>query len=153
MKQVKKSVLLFYSAEEIYQLVVDVPAYPAFLPWCERGEVLAEDASGMSARIHLAYGGVRQAFTTRNVHEVGRRVDLALLDGPFSMLEGQWRFLPLSMAGEADVGPPACKVEFELRYAFSSAPLEAVVSPVFTRVANTLVDSFVKRAEQVYGPR
>ena len=31
--------------------------------------------------------------------------------------------------------------------------LEAVVSPVFDRVANTFVDSFVKRAEQVYGPR
>ena len=30
---------------------------------------------------------------------------------------------------------------------------EAVVSPVFDRVANTLVDSFVQRAEQVYGAR
>ncbi len=47
----------------------------------------------------------------------------------------------------------ACKVEFDLRYAFASNTLEAVVSPVFDRVANTLVDSFVRRAEQVYGPR
>ena len=40
-----------------------------------------------------------------------------------------------------------------MRYAFSSAALETVVSPVFDRVANTFVDSFVKRAEDVYGPR
>jgi ribosome-associated toxin RatA of RatAB toxin-antitoxin module len=28
-----------------------------------------------------------------------------------------------------------------------------VVSPVFDRIANTFVDSFVKRAEQVHGRR
>lgn len=156
MKHVKKSVLLWYAPEEIYRLVVAVPDYPAFLPWCERGEVLVEDEQGMTARIHLAYGGVRQAFTTRNTHEPGRAVSLALLDGPFSMLEGQWRFVPLVAPGQAlapGQAAQACKVEFSLQYAFSSRPLEAVVSPVFDRVAATLVDSFVKRAEQVYGPR
>ena len=59
-------------------------------------------------------------------------------------------FLPLGSGQEA---PKACKVEFDLRYAFSSRPLELVLSPVFDRVANTFVESFVKRAEQVYGPR
>ena len=40
-----------------------------------------------------------------------------------------------------------------MRYAFSSKALEAVVSPVFDRVANTFVDRFVERAEVVYGHR
>ena len=40
-----------------------------------------------------------------------------------------------------------------MRYAFASKPLEVVVSPVFDRVANTFVDAFVKRAEQVHGAR
>ena len=31
--------------------------------------------------------------------------------------------------------------------------LEALISPVFDRIANTFVDAFVKRAEQVYGAR
>ncbi len=139
-----------YSPEEMFRLVVEVPQYPAFLPWCERGEVLEQSERGMTARIHLAYGGVRQAFTTRNVHQAPERVSLELLDGPFSLLQGAWHFKGLG----AGAGPfSACKVEFELRYAFSSRPLEALVSPVFDRVANTLVDSFVQRAEQVYGPR
>ena len=54
---------------------------------------------------------------------------------------------------EGSTAPRACRVELNLRYAFSSLALEAVVSPVFDRIANTLVDSFVKRAEQVHGPR
>jgi ribosome-associated toxin RatA of RatAB toxin-antitoxin module len=134
----------------MYRLVTDVTAYPAFLPWCERAEVLEQHDDGMTARIHLAYAGVRQAFCTRNEHEPDRRVLVRLVEGPFSLLEGSWDFLPL---GAAEDGLKACKIEFELRYAFSSRPLELVLSPVFDKVADTFVDSFVARAEQVYGPR
>jgi ribosome-associated toxin RatA of RatAB toxin-antitoxin module len=150
MKHVKKSVLLWYSPREMYDLVTQVSDYPKFLPWCEKAEVLEEHPDGMTARLTLRYAGMRHAFTTRNTHVPGERVVVKLVDGPFSMLEGEWRFLPLP-SGED--GPPACKVELDLRYAFASSTLQALVSPVFDRIANTLVDSFVKRAEQVHGPR
>jgi ribosome-associated toxin RatA of RatAB toxin-antitoxin module len=151
MKHVKKSVLLWYSPQEMYALVTAVADYPAFLPWCERAEVIEQHDAGMTARLHLYYAGVRHAFTTRNQHVPDRSVEVDLVDGPFSLLDGIWKFLPLAMPGRADA--QACKIEFELRYAFSSRALEAVLSPVFDRVANTFVDSFVQRAEQVYGAR
>ena len=106
----------------------------------------------MTARLHLAYRGVRQTFTTRNQHEPGRSVLVALVDGPFSRLDGHWHFVPVGAPGLGRCAR-ACRIEFELRYAFSSRALEAVVSPVFDRIANTFVDAFVKRAEQVYGAR
>ncbi|GAB4565277.1 MAG: type II toxin-antitoxin system RatA family toxin [Rhizobacter sp.] len=150
MKHVKKSVLLSYSAPEMYTLVTAVPDYPRFLPWCEKAEVLTDDESGMTARLHLAYGGLRHTFTTRNTHVADSSVLVALVDGPFSVLEGAWRFVPLALGGSDEL---ACKIEFDMRYAFANRPLELVVSPVFDRVANTFVDAFVKRAEQVYGER
>jgi ribosome-associated toxin RatA of RatAB toxin-antitoxin module len=153
MKHVKKSVLLWYSPREMYDLVVGIERYPEFLPWCERAELLEQQDDGVTARLSLAYAGVRHAFTTRNSHEVDRRVSMRLVDGPFSLLDGDWRFLPLAKPGGNSEGEVACKIEFELRYAFSSVALEAVVSPVFDRVANTFVDRFVQRAEAVYGPR
>ncbi|HWP18881.1 MAG TPA: type II toxin-antitoxin system RatA family toxin [Burkholderiaceae bacterium] len=149
MKHVKKSVLLWYSAQEMYELVTRVRDYPSFLPWCEKAEVLEESGDQMTARLTLRYAGLHHAFTTRNTHVPGQSVVVQLVDGPFSLLEGEWRFVPLSQPGS----PPACKVELDLRYAFSSVALQAIVSPVFDRIANTLVDSFVKRAEQVYGAR
>ena len=153
MKRVNKSVLLWYSAREMYALVIDVHSYPQFLPWCERAEVLQRDDAGMTARLTLAKGGVRHAFTTRNLHRADEEVQVQLVDGPFSLLDGTWRFVPLGRAGAApDDEARACRIEFDLRYAFANAALEAVVSPVFDRIANTFVDSFVKRAEQVYGP-
>lgn len=159
MKHVHKSVLLWYSPREMYGLVTGVQDYSQFLPWCDRAEVIETHEDGVTARVHIAFAGVRQAFTTRNRHEAGRRVTMQLVDGPFSHLEGTWNFLPLNKPGQvvdpqADpLDSPACKVEFSLNYAFSSKALSLVVSPVFDRIASTFVESFVKRAEQVYGPR
>ena len=137
MKHVKRSVLLWYSSREMYDLVTGIDRYPEFLPWCSKAELLERSEEAVTARLSLAYAGVRHAFTTRN-------------DGPFSMLDGIWTFKPIGSSGS---GRAACRVELDLRYAFSNRALEAVVSPVFDRVANTLVDSFVSRAEQVYGAR
>jgi len=154
MKHVKKSVLLWYTPHEIYRLVTDVEKYPEFLPWCERVDVLGRDEQGPTARLHLAYAGIRHAFTTRNVQVADESVHITLVDGPFSLLDGTWRFVPLPLpAAAGGVDSVACKIEFELRYEFSNAILEAAISPVFDRIADTFVDSFVRRAEQVHGSR
>ena len=150
MKHVKKSVLLWYSPGEMYALVEAIAQYPEFLPWCDRAEVLQHDEHSVTARLGLAFKGVHHAFTTRNTHTPDERVQVQLVDGPFSTLQGLWAFKALGRPGSEQL---ACKVEFDLRYAFASPALEAVVSPVFDRIANTFVDAFVRRAEDVYGAR
>lgn len=151
MKHVRKSVLLWYSAREMYDLVTAVEDYPRFLPWCDSATVLDAHVDGITARLGLSYMGVRHAFTTRNEHVPGESVVVKLVDGPFSLLDGTWLFRPLGRPGSDT--QQACKIEFDLRYAFASKALETVVSPVFDRIADTFVDSFVKRAETVYGER
>jgi len=146
MKSVHKSVLIWHSAHEMFTLVTDVAQYPRFLPWCDRAAVLEQTAAGGLAQAGIAVGGIRQSFTTRNSHVENERVDLALVDGPFSRLEGHWRFSPLGEGAQR-----ACKVEFTLDYDFSSQTLAALVGPVFDKIAGSLVDAFVKRADQVYG--
>jgi ribosome-associated toxin RatA of RatAB toxin-antitoxin module len=149
MKHVKKSVLIWHSPHEMYALVTGVSDYPKFLPWCDRAEVVEHTPDGMVARLGLAFGGVRQTFTTRNRHVPDRRVELRLVEGLFSNLEGTWDFVPLGPPGEER--SDACRIDFELRYAFANRVLDALVSPVFDKIADTFVDSFVRRAGQVYG--
>jgi ribosome-associated toxin RatA of RatAB toxin-antitoxin module len=149
MKHVKKSVLLWYSPHQMYALVTDVESYPKFLPWCSRAEVLQRHPDGLTARLHLSFAGIRQAFTTRNVQTADEQVHISLVDGPFSLLEGTWRFTPVALPNET--APSSSRIDLDLRYTFAAGALEAVISPVFDRIANTFVDSFVKRAEQVYG--
>ena len=151
MKHVKKSVLLWYSPQEMYELVTDVERYPEFLPWCSDAEIVERHDDGMTVRLSLHYMGLRHAFTTRNQHAPGDSVVVQLVDGPFSRLDGTWLFAPIGRPGAEQ--EKACRIGFELRYAFASVALEAVVSPVFDRIADTFVDSFVRRAEAVHGPR
>ena len=146
MKTVHKSVLIWYSAAEMFALVTDVNSYPEFLPWCDEVSVLENEAEGMMVRIGISFAGIKQSFTTRNRHVEGRQVDLHLVDGPFSQLEGHWAFSPLGEGGQR-----ACKVDLTLHYDFDNATLAALVGPVFGKIAGSMVEAFVKRAAHVYG--
>lgn len=148
MKTVHKSVLIWFSAEEMFALVTDVARYPEFLPWCDRAAVLSQQGDEMTAEIGMSLGGFRKSFSTRNVHVPGRQVKLALVDGPFKHLDGTWDFVPLTDPN-THTAQRACRIELTLNYSFDSM-LGALVGPIFDKIAATLVDAFVKRAEQVY---
>jgi ribosome-associated toxin RatA of RatAB toxin-antitoxin module len=145
MKTVKKSVLIWYSPAEMYRLVIDVDHYPEFLPWCDKARVVSLEEDGMLAEIGIAFSGIHQTFSTRNHHKPDQQVVINLVNGPFSKLEGEWNFLPLG-----DGQQRACKVELSLTYGFDNA-LGRLISPVFDKIAGSMVDAFVKRAKHVYG--
>lgn len=146
MKTVHKSVLIWFSPQEMYDLVTDVASYPKFLPWCDRACVVEAHDGGVTAEVGIAFSGIHQTFTTRNTHKPGSEVRMQLVQGPFSKLEGRWAFHPVGEGSQR-----ACKVELVLEYGFSSGLLGAMVGPVFDKIAASFVDAFVKRAEQVYG--
>ena len=146
MKTVQKSVLIWYTAQEMFDLVTDVDHYPQFLPWCDQTRVLERDERSMTAEIGIAFAGIRQKFVTRNDHVPGREVHVKLVSGPFSKLDGHWNFTPVGESGER-----ACRIDLELQYGFGNLALATLVGPVFDKIAGTMVDAFVKRAEQVYG--
>ena len=143
MAVVHKSVLLAYSAEQMFDLVARVEDYPKFLPWCGGVRIVERTEDTLVASIGINFHGVKQTFTTRNHNHRPSQMKMKLVDGPFKLLDGTWTFKPL----RAD----ACKIEFDLHYEFSSMLLEQLVGPVFGKIADTMVDSFSKRAETVYG--
>lgn len=140
---VQKTVLVGHSAQQMFTLVDQVEAYPEFLPWCDRAQIIYRDEHRTRATLHVNYHGAKQSFTTENTKEAPARLAIGLVEGPFRVLDGEWRFTALT----AD----ACKIEFRLHYEFSSWILEKLVGPVFTYISNTMVDAFVKRADAVYG--
>lgn len=145
MAEVVKSVLVPYSASEMFELVDRVEDYPVFLPWCGGTQLHYRDAEVTEASIHISYLQVKQQFTTRNTKKPGEEMQIRLKSGPFRALEGYWRFRKLSES--------ACKIEFVLHYEFSSGLLEKMLGPVFGMLTHGLVDAFVHRAEKVYGQR
>jgi ribosome-associated toxin RatA of RatAB toxin-antitoxin module len=139
---VTKSVLVTYSATQMFHLVDDVESYPRFLPWCGGARVLDQASGRKTARIDIDYHGVRAHFTTDNVNRPPESIVITLNDGPFRHLHGEWRFRVLGELG--------CSVEFDLAYEFATTLLDKAIGPVFGHIANTLIDAFVRRADVVY---
>ena len=110
----------------MFVLVDACERYPEFLPWCDRAKVIEHDAAGMTAEVGLAFSGFHHSFTTRNTHVPGREVHLKLVDGPFSNLDGVWKFTPVGEEGER-----ACRVELNLSGAFNT--LRATVAALRRR--------------------
>ncbi len=139
--KVSRSALVHYSAAQMFGLVDDVERYPEFLPWCSGTSVTRRDASMTCATINISFRGIRQSFSTENQKHFPERMTMRLVEGPFKSLDGEWRFMPL--------GEQACRINFELNYEFSGFLLEKLVGPVFAYIAGTMVDAFLKRAEQI----
>lgn len=142
MAKVKKTVLVLHTAEQMFDLVDDVNRYTEFLPWCGGVEVHKQDDDSTMATIHIDFHGLKQKFTTENEKTRPTVMTMNLKDGPFKTFDGLWHFTALNES--------ACKIEFMLHYEFSSVILEKIIAPVFSHIADTFVDGFVKRADDVY---
>ncbi|MCJ8169860.1 type II toxin-antitoxin system RatA family toxin [Atopomonas sediminilitoris] len=140
---IQRSALLPLPAQVLYDLVNDVARYPEFLPWCSASQVLENSAEQMVARLDIAKGGVSQSFVTRNVLVAGERIEMNLVEGPFSRLNGVWHFKAL--------GEQACKISLDLSFDYAGALAKATLGPLFNQAANTMVDAFCQRAKQLHG--
>jgi len=146
LSKIQRTALVRYSPAEMYQLVNDIGAYASFLPWCKSSNVIDENENEMTASVEMSRGLLHKTFTTKNTLTTYHRIDMELVAGPFSKLSGFWQF-------DAMKTENACKVILELEFEFDNALMSLATKTVFTQIANSLVDAFCKRAEDVYGAR
>jgi ribosome-associated toxin RatA of RatAB toxin-antitoxin module len=146
MQEVVRSMIVPYSAQEMFALADDVASYPQFLPWCSGSEILERADGEALARIEIAYKGFNTSFTTRNTLIEGQLIEMRLVEGSaFESLEGDWRF--------REIDEMACQIELEVSFSLAGKLGAKVLSPVFSRICTDLVDAFVDRAKVLYGER
>jgi ribosome-associated toxin RatA of RatAB toxin-antitoxin module len=148
-REIRKAVVVAHSAPAMFQLVNDVESYPQFLPWCSAARVLDRDDSAMLASLEMAIAGLHKRVTTRNLLEPHRRIELRLVEGPFSRFHAVWTFDELD--DELDATAPQTRVGFQLSYALAGRLLGAALGPVLGVVADGLVDAFCRRADALHG--
>ncbi|KEF30610.1 Putative oligoketide cyclase/dehydratase or lipid transport protein YfjG [Marinobacter nitratireducens] len=140
--QIDKSALVMHSAERMFHLVNDVARYPEFLPWCASTEVHELGGDQITASMEIAKGGIRHTLTTRNQLLMPEAIEMSLVDGPFQNLTGRWHFKSLD--------ENACKVILTLEFEFSGKLSRMAFGSVFSQAANTMVDAFCRRADDLY---
>ena len=125
----------------MFALVEDIERYPLFLPWCVAAEVKSRSQGATLATLTVGVAGLRQSFTTQNENRSPDAIDLKLVEGPFRRFAAAWRFQRL--------GAQACKVEFSMEYEFASRTVAAVLQPLFEHIADSMVDAFSRRADEI----
>ncbi len=142
-QRVERSALVAYSAQQMFDLVNDIEAYPQYMDGCVGAQILSRGDNWLEARLELSKAGVSQSFVTRNQLQPPQQMTMELVDGPFKFLRGTWRFQPLSDA--------ACKVMFELEFELQNRLLGMAVGKLFESLGGKQVDALCARARQIYG--
>ena len=143
MTVIQKSALVKFSAQQMFDLVNDVEAYPKFLPWCGGSRIIKREDDIVEAELLISKGGFKKSFSTRNKTEKGLSMTISLMSGPFSSLEGIWNFIPLR--------EDACKISLDMEFEMSGKLASIAFGAVFNQICNTMVSSFTARAKEVYG--
>ena len=142
MPNINKSALINHSASKMFALVDDVSSYKEFLPWCGDSEELSRNEDEVKASVTISHSGLNKTFTTLNRLQKNKMIEIKLINGPFKHLHGFWRFDSLA--------EDACKISLDLEYEFSNMLLGLAIGPVFSQIANSMVDSFCLRADAIY---
>lgn len=142
MTVVKKSKVVTYSCEQMYNLVNEIENYAAFLPYCTQSVVHHRDEDEVQATLVISAAGVSKSFTTRNRLQTNKMIEIRLVDGPFNHLEGFWRF---------DEESGGCRISFDLEFEFAGRMFSMLLGPIFEQVTDKMVDAFCERAEEIYG--
>jgi ribosome-associated toxin RatA of RatAB toxin-antitoxin module len=137
------TVLVPYTAAQVFAVVDDVGSYHRFLPNCAGSGVTDRAALDSGERVlgymDLAFLGMRYRLDSDNIHVAPSRIDMHLLKGPFKTLTGQWTFTPLGDAGTVS----GCKVSYAMQWQYDSALLAMTLGQRFESIAKQLLDAFI----------
>ena len=142
-REIRRSALVTFSPEQMFDLVIDVERYPEFLPWVAGARLHEKSGIDLRASMEMQKGGVRERFSTRNQFERPRFMTMQLVEGPFRVLEGRWSFSPIGEVGT--------RVELEMRFEFANPVVGLLFGNAFEQSCNALIDAFISRAKQAYG--
>jgi ribosome-associated toxin RatA of RatAB toxin-antitoxin module len=142
-REIRRSALVTFSPEQMFDLVIDVERYPQFLPWVSGAQLHEKSERDLLASMEMQRSGVRERFSTRNTFERPSFMTLEMVEGPFRVLEGRWSFAPIGTAGT--------RVELEMRFEFANPVISMLFGKAFEHSCNTLIDAFIARARETYG--
>ena len=133
-----------YSAQQLYDLVADIEAYPKFLPWCVAARNRSRNGNVLVSDLVIGFKMLRERFTSEVTLNDGR-IDVAYKEGPFKYLTNHWIF------DQQEDGSTV--IDFHVDFEFRSKMLQAVMGALFNEAVKVMVGAFEKRARALYGEK
>lgn len=135
--------ILPYSAEQLFDLVMDIESYPLFLPWCAGARINTRGKTTVEADVVIGYKMFREKFSSRVKFARPRQIEVEYLQGPMRHLHNSWTF--------RDIGSGRCEVDFSVDFSLKAKLLEGLVDQFFHKALAKMIDAFEARAFELYG--
>lgn len=140
--------ILPWTARQMYDLVADVAAYPAFLPWTAAARIRSVTDEGdrqvMLADLVISFKLFRERFGSKvTLWPADLRIDTEYLDGPFHHMQSRWDFRDRPEGG--------CEVAFAVDFEFRNRLLSGAAGLFFNEAMLRVVRAFEGRAKELYG--
>ena len=147
MPKIIETKIMNFSAQEIYDLVVDVESYPQFLPWCKNAQISKHiSASNIQAELLINFKNIFERYTSDVVFlqksEKEYFVEAKAIKGPFKSLINRWKIV--------EIDHKKTQVEFFLEFEFNSLLLSKMLGTIFSLETQKMMNSFEKRASTLY---
>lgn len=143
MPSINKTLLVPFTAQQMYDLVNDIEAYPQFLPWCKATTIHSCAEKTLEATICIAKGIANYSICTTNNMIPYKNITMQYKSGPFKTCSGSWQFVSLEQEKK-------CQILFNIDYEFSNKLVALAVEPLFNPIASSLIDAFYNRAVEIY---
>lgn len=128
--------------DQIFALINDIERYPEFIRDCASATILKRDADHLEASLVARKGGRDWTLVTRNELHPPEAMTMRLIKGPFEHLRGDWRF-----AADGD----GCSVSLRLEYQTRSRLLDKLLGRFAEGLADDLIRTLRRRADDLYG--
>jgi len=136
-----------YSAEQMFDLVVDIESYPRFVPGWKAVRITKRTGDRQQGWLHvdqvISDKGIRFRFDTDAQFTRPRYLRIAANGRPFQYFVLRWQFHPQDDGG--------CIVVAHARYRLRNVPLRHLAEKYFSQTFNNVVSSFAQRAKKLYG--
>ncbi|KAI8910819.1 coenzyme Q-binding protein COQ10-like B, mitochondrial [Gorgonomyces haynaldii] len=131
--------IIGYTPLQMYKIASNVNDYKLFLPWIVDSYFLDKT----SARLSVGFQSLKESYDSKLVLEEPRYIRAESQSTLFKRLVNEWEFLP--------AGHKACHLNFRVEFQFQSVLHAQVASLFMDQVSKQMIQSFEKRALQLYG--
>ena len=149
----KQTKIINFSVDKIYEIIADVPSYQYFIKWIKNIDSLptspkdyennTQDINIKNYKITVGFGFLEESFITKDTFIKNQSIKIELVEGAFKTLNSLWSFNAIAK--------DKTEITLSMDFSFKSIIVEKMFSKVFLVANEKITDSFIKRAEELYG--
>ena len=138
--KIKKEAIILEDIEKVFNIVNRVDLYKNFVPYCVDSIIISEENNHMQARLDFNIKGLKTTFTTQNIIENNKIIQMKLVDGPFKYLDGEWKFTEID---------DKTLIELKINYEVQSKIIDYTISKSLEKIMDYLVKAFVSESKKL----